>query len=127
MTIDDDFAAIFKLDFQHTAGSKFKINIGLARLKRVLDLRQCCICQAVEFLVIHRVLPSRSLLTASSPMTRIAAVLLTIGLAACGMKGPLELPPGPAPEPLFGNSKAAKPAATTGAGNVSTDPKTNPK
>jgi len=43
------------------------------------------------------------------------------------MKGPLELPPGPAPEPLFGNPKAAKPAAKTGAGNVSTDPKANPK
>jgi len=60
-------------------------------------------------------------------MTRIAAVLLTIGLAACGMKGPLELPPGPAPEPLFGTPKATKPAAKTDAADVSTDTKANPK
>jgi len=60
-------------------------------------------------------------------MTRIAAVLLTIGLAACGMKGPLVLPPGPAPEPLLGTPKAAKPAAKIGADDVSTDTKTNPK
>ena len=43
-------------------------------------------------------------------MTRIIAALLTLGLAACGMKGPLERPSGPAPEPLFGNPK---PAPTT--------------
>ncbi|PKO92893.1 MAG: hypothetical protein CVU16_05950 [Betaproteobacteria bacterium HGW-Betaproteobacteria-10] len=60
-------------------------------------------------------------------MTRIAAVLLTIGLAACGMKGPLELPPGPAPEPLFSTPKAAQPTANKGAADVSTDTKTNAK
>jgi len=61
-------------------------------------------------------------------MSRVAAVLLTCCLAACGMKGPLELPPGPAPEPLFGNPKPApqptKPAAKKPAasgGDVSTD------
>ena len=57
-------------------------------------------------------------------MTRIIAVLLTLGLAACGMKGPLVLPPGPAPEPLLGNPKPNAPAkkqpAQTGA-DVSTD------
>ncbi|MBF1163687.1 MAG: lipoprotein [Dechloromonas agitata] len=40
-------------------------------------------------------------------MSRIAALLITLGLAACGMKGPLERPSGPAPEPLFGNPKPA--------------------
>ena len=34
-------------------------------------------------------------------------------------------PPGPAPEPLLGTPKAAKPAAKIGADNVSTDTKTN--
>ena len=60
-------------------------------------------------------------------MSRIAALIMIFGLAACGMKGPLELPAGPAPEPLFGTPKAAKPAANASVGNVSTDPKTNPK
>ena len=40
-------------------------------------------------------------------MTRILAALLTLGLAGCGMKGPLEMPPGPPPAPLFGNPKPA--------------------
>ena len=58
-------------------------------------------------------------------MTRIAAISLTFILAACGMKGPLELPPGPAPEPLLGTAKPAKPAAKSNPSDVSTDTKTN--
>jgi predicted small lipoprotein YifL len=62
-------------------------------------------------------------------MFRIAAVLLTICLAACGMKRPLEMPTGPVPEPLLGNPKPApaKPVApaTGGASDVSTDTKTS--
>ena len=60
-------------------------------------------------------------------MTRFAALMLILSLAACGMKGPLVLPPGPAPEPLFGNPKPASaplPADTQSAKNgpdVSTD------
>ncbi|HEX6735915.1 MAG TPA: lipoprotein [Azonexus sp.] len=42
-------------------------------------------------------------------MSRIAALLIVLSLAACGTKGSLELPPGPAPKPLFGNGK--QPAA----------------
>lgn len=47
-------------------------------------------------------------------MSRIAAVAIVLCLAACGMKGTgLELPPGPAPEPLLGNpKKAPTPPAT---------------
>lgn len=40
-------------------------------------------------------------------MSRIAAVLIIVSLAGCGMKGPLVLPPGPPPEPLLGNPKPA--------------------
>ena len=64
-------------------------------------------------------------------MSRVAAILLTFCLAACGMKGPLEMPPGPAPEPLFGNPKPAPkttpPAAKQPAASepdVSTETKT---
>ncbi len=57
-------------------------------------------------------------------MSRIAAVMIILSLAACGMKGPLVLPPGPATEPLLGNPKPNVPAkkqpAQTGA-DVSTD------
>ncbi len=57
-------------------------------------------------------------------MSRIAALLIVLSLSACGMKGPLVLPPGPAPEPLLGNPKPTVPAkkqpAQTGA-DVSTD------
>ena len=65
-------------------------------------------------------------------MSRILAALQTLCLAACGMRGPLVMPPGPAPEPLFGNPKPApakvpetKDAPTTN--NVSTDPKNSPE
>jgi predicted small lipoprotein YifL len=47
-------------------------------------------------------------------MSRIAALLIILSLAACGMRGPLERPTGPAPEPLLGNAKpAAKDVSTT--------------
>jgi len=50
-------------------------------------------------------------------MSRFAAILLTLltctSLAACGLKGPLVLPPGPVPEPLLGTSKPASKSAAT--------------
>ena len=63
-------------------------------------------------------------------MSQILAVFLTLSLAACGMRGPLVLPPGPPPEPLFGNPKPAPAAtpdakATPAASDVSTDQKTS--
>ena len=65
-------------------------------------------------------------------MSRLTAVILTLCLAGCGMKGSLVLPPGPAPAPLFGNpqpapapSKTPPPAETASSGtDVSTDQKT---
>lgn len=57
-------------------------------------------------------------------MSKISAILLVLALTACGYKGPLELPAGPAPEPLLGNPKPAKPIpATKVAPDVSTDKK----
>ena len=50
-----------------------------------------------------------------------AALLLAVtalSLAGCGMKGPLELPPAPAPTPLLG--KPATAPAKPGAPDVST-------
>ncbi|MEY2631454.1 MAG: hypothetical protein RIR00_108, partial [Pseudomonadota bacterium] len=47
-------------------------------------------------------------------MSRIAALLIILSLAACGMKGKLERPPGTAPEPLLGSAKPAlKDVSTT--------------
>ncbi|MDR0775792.1 MAG: lipoprotein [Azonexus sp.] len=40
-------------------------------------------------------------------MSRIAALLIVLSLAACGTKGPLELPPGPAPKPILGSGQPA--------------------
>lgn len=64
-------------------------------------------------------------------MSRITAVLLTLCLASCGLKGSLVLPPGPAPAALLGIPKPAPaPAKTTrpaeaeiGGTDVSTDKK----
>jgi|GEM_PF-5369617 len=52
--------------------------------------------------------------------------LLLAGIAACGTKGSLQLPPGPPPEPLLGNAKSpteksAAPARTQGDVSTSKD------
>lgn len=52
-------------------------------------------------------------------MSRIAAVLLILGLAGCGMKGSLERPTGPAPAPLLEKDKTPTPIVP----DVSTDTK----
>jgi predicted small lipoprotein YifL len=47
-------------------------------------------------------------------MSRIAALLIILSLTACGMKGQLERPSGPAPEPLLGSGKTTpKDVSTT--------------
>lgn len=58
-------------------------------------------------------------------MPRIAAILLAASLSACGMKGSLELPPGPPPEPLLG-SKAAPQKHKQGSAPASADGSTDP-
>jgi predicted small lipoprotein YifL len=61
-------------------------------------------------------------------MSKILVILLALALTACGYKGPLELPPGPAPEPLLGNPKPAKPVpAKKTDPDVSTDKKALPQ
>ncbi|MCK6412916.1 MAG: lipoprotein [Azonexus sp.] len=65
-------------------------------------------------------------------MYRFAAILLALlastQLGACGQKGPLILPPGPVPEPLFGQAKHL-PQAAPGAlpADVSTPRKDTPQ
>jgi len=46
-------------------------------------------------------------------MSRIAFLLLALCLAGCGTKGPLEMPPGPAPQPLLGGGASAAPDVNT--------------
>jgi predicted small lipoprotein YifL len=46
-------------------------------------------------------------------MSRIAALMIVLSLTACGMKGSLVLPPGPAPEPLLGSGKTTAPDVST--------------
>lgn len=59
-------------------------------------------------------------------MSRYIIVLLAIGLSACGMKGSLQLPPGPPPEPLLGNPKpVSKPAPAKSAGQAAEDVSTD--
>ena len=85
MAINDDLAVIGKLDFQHATSTQFEIQIGLARLQRRLDPPQHLVGQAVEILVIHRA--TIPLFADSVPtMSRIAALLIILGLAACGMR-----------------------------------------
>lgn len=64
----------------------------------------------------------QTLCTLQVAMSRIPAALLlalaALSLAGCGMKGPLELPPAPAPTPLLGKPKTAP--AKAGAPDVST-------
>jgi predicted small lipoprotein YifL len=43
-------------------------------------------------------------------MRLLTFLFLIFALSACGTRGALQLPPGPAPEPLFGK----RPAASTG-------------
>jgi len=59
----------------------------------------------------------------------LAALLVPLALSACGTRGGLTLPPGPAPAPIFGNPAPAKPvpksdtpepATTTGAADLNT-------
>lgn len=54
VAIDDDLAAVGKLDFQHTASRQFEVDIAIERLECRLDPGHCCIRQGTEFLVIHR-------------------------------------------------------------------------
>jgi len=65
-------------------------------------------------------------------MLRLAAFLLALAagsqLTACGLKGPLTLPPGPAPEPQFGKAKPpVQPAALPQPADVSTPRKDTPQ
>lgn len=65
-------------------------------------------------------------------MLRLAALLLALAagsqLTACGLKGPLMLPPGPPPEPLFGTPKPpVQPAAKPLPADVSTPRKDTPQ
>lgn len=57
VTIDDDFAAIGKLQFQHTSGLGLVVEIDVTTVKRPLHCVQCSIGLGIEFLLIHRVLP----------------------------------------------------------------------
>jgi predicted small lipoprotein YifL len=56
-------------------------------------------------------------------MPRILAIALVALLTGCGLKGPLEMPPGPIPEPLLGKSTNRTAPPVTKSADVSTDEK----
>jgi predicted small lipoprotein YifL len=64
-------------------------------------------------------------------MPRLLAILLATTVSACGMRGPLVLPPGPAPEPVLGSIFKQTPARpqppATGQGDGSTVQETRPE
>lgn len=60
-------------------------------------------------------------------MRHYIPLVALVALTACGTRGSLTLPPGPAPEPVFGNPAPAKsaagqeaPAANTGRADLNT-------
>lgn len=119
MAIDDDLAAIGEFQFENPAGSQFEVDGCAARLHCRLDPCENRGSPGVEFLIIHRVLTSFPLLTGPSLMSRIVAALVTLCLAGCGLKGPLVLPPGPAPAPILDSLKSSGPSS-----DANTDQKT---
>lgn len=55
-------------------------------------------------------------------MSRLLPALLLLCLTACGYRGSLMMPPGPAPEPVFGTLKPATPPAADGSTDAHTRP-----
>lgn len=51
-------------------------------------------------------------------MRHIFLPAILIALGACGTRGGLDLPPGPAPEPLFGSTAAAGPVPVSPAADA---------
>jgi len=106
MPVDDDFAAIGELDFEHAAGCQLEIQIGIALFEPALDPIQRNACKGGEFSVIHTVLPSN--FSRYRPMRHTIILAALLALTACGTRGNLVLPPGPKPAPVFGNPPASK-------------------
>ena len=91
MSVDDDLATVLAFDFQYATGGQLEIDIRPTCLEGAVDARQHGVRQPVEFTVIHR--DTIPLFASSDPnMSRIATLLIILSLAACGIKGPLELP-----------------------------------
>lgn len=93
MAIDDDLASIGKFNLQDATRCQFEIEISIAALQTSLDADQRSIRQRVEFGVVHACATIFRFTASVLVMTRIAAVVIVLCVAACGIKGPLELPP----------------------------------
>jgi hypothetical protein len=57
MSIDNDFAAIGKLDFKHASAGHLEIQIGIAGFKSSLDFLEHRVSERGKFAIIHPVLP----------------------------------------------------------------------
>ena len=95
MAIDDDLAAIAKLQLQHAAGLQFVIDVRSTGIQRLLDPRQRCLGQGVELGFFHHI-PSANITIFADIMRTFATILALLLLVACGTKTSLTLPPKPA-------------------------------
>lgn len=100
MTVNDNPAAVGKLDFENTGADHRKIQIGATGFQSGLNPGQRCIGKRIEIAIVHPVLPFS--ICGHSTMRRqftLSILVSSIALAACGTRGPLTLPPPPSKTP----------------------------
>ncbi len=88
LAVDDDARAIFKLEREDVAGAgKFDVDVG--GIDRGFDLLQRHLGALEKFRFGH----ARFVRTMTGPRLHILGIAVALGLAGCGQKGPLYLPP----------------------------------
>jgi len=96
LSIDNNFAAICKLDLENAIGS-LKLQVKIASFECTLDLQKYGVDQRVKFAFVHRVIPSIVIVRIAAmprPSSFVAILsLVCCGLtclSGCGQKGPLK-------------------------------------
>ena len=112
MAVDDDLAAVGKLDLEDAGTDHGKIEVGAARFETGLNPLERRLGKDIEFAIIHPVLPF--CIFGNSPMRHefkctftFAILLAMLTLAACGTRGPLTLPPPVTPAATQASAPAA--------------------